>query len=82
MYGELRSRVSPRNAVQMHIWQHAQHYVARHVDVIRGRPYHRPGSYHRTDIPLSHRQHPVYVCPKTGLLRRTPERARERRQGP
>lgn len=80
IYSELRANISPRNAVQMHIWQHAEQYVARHV-VMQGRtPMHRPGQWWSVGgNPVDARRCPVYVCPKTGLLRRTPTRAKEKR---
>ncbi|MCA9656082.1 MAG: hypothetical protein H6712_24110 [Myxococcales bacterium] len=82
VYGELRANISPRNAVQMHIWQHAEHYVARHVMMIDGKPHHRPGAgwaYLRAE-PVSSRRCPVYVCPRTGILRRTPVTPRKRKR--
>lgn len=80
VYGELRSRISPRNAVQLHIWQHAQEYVARHVVLVDGWP-HDPifVRYGRPTTRLHSRRHPVYVCPKTGILRRTPVTPRKRK---
>lgn len=83
VYGELRSRISPNNAVQMHIWQHAEHYVARRVVMVDGHPCRPPGEPWGTELrPLYHRWCPVYVCPKTGILRRTPVTARKRKKGP
>lgn len=81
VYGELRSRISPRNAVQMHIWQHAEHYVARYVVMIDGKPHHAPGtgSAYRGPTLVSSYRCPFYVCPTTGILRRTPVVPRRRR---
>lgn len=79
VYSELRANINPRSAVQLHIWQHAEDYVARHVEMIQGKPHHRPqyGSWWSTG-PVSSRSCPVYVCPKTGILRRTPVTPRKR----
>lgn len=81
VYGELRSRIHPGNAVQLHIWQHAQQYVARRVELVRGRPCHAVGSTWawRAGTPIEARRTPVYVCPNTGILRPTPVTPRKRR---
>ena len=34
VHGELRARIHPGNAVQLHIWQHAQHYVQPRVALV------------------------------------------------
>lgn len=81
VHAELRANISPRNAVQLHIWQHADHYVARNVDLVDGTPYHPPGwSWGSQPRPVIARQCPVYVCPQTGIVRRTPVVARKRRR--
>ncbi|MCH9688739.1 MAG: hypothetical protein K0V04_45325 [Deltaproteobacteria bacterium] len=77
VYSELRSRVSPRNAVQLHIWQHAQEYVARPVRREDG-VLHRQSTWGGFEV-LSSRRCPVYVCPKTGILRKTPVTPRKRK---
>lgn len=84
VYSELRANISPCNAVQLHIWQHADHYVARHVELIDGRPYHRPGAgwSYRWGQLVSARQCPVYVCPRSGIVRRTPVVARKKKAKP
>ena len=79
VYSELRANISPKNAVQMHIWQHAQQYVAEHVEIVDGKP--RLRQYAHLAWPeLSPRWTPVYVCPKTGILRLTPAKARKRKK--
>jgi hypothetical protein len=81
VYGELRARIHPGNAVQLHIWQHAQHYVARRVEIVNGTPYHAnddPWSF-GSGSPVSARRSPVYVCPTTGILRATPVTPRKRK---
>ena len=80
VYSELRARISPRNAVQMHIWQHAADYVERQV-VLRGQIPHHPTRVRYRDgtTRLDARRCPVYVCPRTGMLRATPVEPRKRR---
>ncbi|MEM7156877.1 MAG: hypothetical protein AAF799_28765 [Myxococcota bacterium] len=73
VYSELRQNISASNAVQMHIWQHAQDFVARQVVVLDGQVYREPGEYWGTGLMRvwSYRT-PVYVCPQTGLVKPTP----------
>lgn len=82
VYSELRSQISVRSAVQMHIWQHAEEYVARHVEMIDGVPHHVPSErwFGVVDGRVLNRRCPVYVCPRTGILRRTPITKRKRRK--
>jgi hypothetical protein len=80
VHGELRARIDPGNAVQLHIWQHAQHYVARDVEIVGGKPGHRPGEgWFAMGTPVNARRSPVYVCPSTGILRPTPVTPRKRK---
>lgn len=80
VHGELRSRIHPGNAVQLHIWQHAQHYVAQRVALVEGRPVHGDAGWPgRPGTPLNARRSPVYVCPATGILRPTPVIPRKRK---
>lgn len=69
VYSELRSNISPKSAVQMHIWDHARHFVAERVVFVEG----MPRAWNRTRILLWPRWTPVYVCPKTGILRKSPD---------
>jgi hypothetical protein len=78
VYSELRANISPKNAVQMHIWQHAQQYVAQHVELVDGKPRYRNHAAFRYPF-LVARWTPVYVCPKTGILRLTPPTPRKRK---
>ncbi|MEM9453870.1 MAG: hypothetical protein AAGF11_06800 [Myxococcota bacterium] len=81
VYSELRAGISTRNAVQLHIWQHAEHYVARHVEIVQGKLYHLPGhGRFWLDRTVYSRYCPVYVCPKTGILRRTPVTPRKKKK--
>lgn len=84
VYSELRAHISARNVVQMHIWQHAQQYVARYVELVDGTPYHLPGDGRLSPggRPVQARWCPVYVCPRTGIVRRTPVAARKKKPPP
>jgi hypothetical protein len=81
VYGELRRHIHPGNAVQLHIWEHAQHYVAQRVELVDRKPYHVVGDWeYWSGRPVNARRSPVYVCPETGILRPTPVIPRERKQ--
>lgn len=84
VYGELRAQIHPGNAVRLHIWQHAQHYVAQRVSLVDGKPYHAIDTWwpYRPGVPVNARQSPVYVCPETGILRPTPVIPRKRKRQP
>ena len=73
VYADLRSNISPNSAVQMHIWFHAEQYVVRHVVLDGGVPRHAMDEYGRTGRVLQGRWTPVFVCPRTGILRRAPD---------
>ena len=62
--GELSRQVPRDSAVNVHVWQHLEHFVATEVHIDAGEPC-RLGPY-------SLRGSVCYVCPKTGLLRKTP----------
>ena len=82
VHAELRARINPGNAVQLHIWQHAQHYVARHVELVDGKLFHLADgrTAYWPETPVNARRSPVYVCPATGIVRRTPVTARKRKR--
>jgi hypothetical protein len=82
VHGELRARISTNNAVQLHIWQHAQQYVVQHVELVDGRPYHVFGTERpfQRNVPVVSYRYPLYVCPETGTLRVTPVTPRKRRR--
>lgn len=80
VYSELRRNISPDNAVQMHIWQHADHFVARNVTLRGKTPFHN-SPHSAAGEPVWAGQCPVFVCPKTGVLKATPQRARRRGPG-
>jgi len=84
VHGELRARIHSGNAVQLHIWQHAQHYVAQRVELVNGKPFYPIDGYwsYGAATPVNARRSPVYVCPSTGILRRSPVIARKRKRPP
>jgi len=71
VYGEIAQHIRPTSAVQAHIKQHVDDFVvttAHYVDgVLHGVVYGRPQ-------PLNRRfwRERLYVCPRTGILRRVP----------
>lgn len=81
VHGELRACIDPGNAVRLHIWQHAKAYVAERVELVHGRPYYASGAEwpYGPGAPVNSRRSPVYVCPKTGILRATPVTPRKRK---
>jgi hypothetical protein len=74
VYSELRANISPDNAVQMHIWLHAEQMVGVDVEVC-GDEVRNRGHFREV---LHARWSPVYVCPKTGVLKATPMKPRKR----
>ncbi|MFO0848210.1 MAG: hypothetical protein U0871_06605 [Gemmataceae bacterium] len=73
---ELCERIDRGNVVQKHILTHVDDFVATQVVLIDGRPCHADG--HWAGRPLAETAWPrwrfLYVCPKTGLLKRVPPR--------
>lgn len=77
VYSEICQRVDRGNVVQKHVLTHLFDYVVVHTVEVDGRPYDAtPGNRYGT--PLRRSRWPGwYVCPRTGLLRRS---LRERRE--
>jgi hypothetical protein len=81
VYAEICEHVDRGNVVQKHILTHLFDYVVTNTILIDGKAYDgTPG--HRSGEPLreSHRRDRWYVCPKSGLLRRSRYVPRERRK--
>jgi hypothetical protein len=70
VYSEIRQRISPNSAVQMHIWQHVTDYVCLSAEEIRTP---RGVRFVRLDQPGRLWHTPFVVHPRTGLLVRDPE---------
>jgi hypothetical protein len=83
VYSEICAHIDRNSAVQDHVRDHVDQYVATHVILIDGVPCdggHRYGSY---GLPLHQlRYRPWYVCPRTGLLRRVKRVSRKRQCRP
>jgi hypothetical protein len=67
VYSDLRAHLSPRNAVQMHVCQHLEDYVALHVR-IDGRKVYRMTTRWSGDRPLRDDGRTFYVDPVTRRL--------------
>jgi hypothetical protein len=72
VYSEIRERINPDSAVQLHIWQHLMEYVCTDPHVITGDV--GDVAYHGFRRPL--RYFAYYVDPRCGLLRENAEYGR------
>jgi len=86
VYAEICKHVDRGNVVQKHILTHLFQYVVTNVMLIDGRPC-RGEAYARLygqPLRTSHDRHQWYVCPKSGLLRKSRyvPRARKRPDPP
>jgi hypothetical protein len=77
VFSEICAHINRRNPVQDHVRDHVADYVALHVRLINGVPYLVAGYW--VDRPLSEGYHLLYVCPRTGLLKRVPRKSRKRK---
>lgn len=73
IYSEICRHVDRGNVVQKHILTHLFDYVIVHVVLINGEPCRGGADGWRYGEPLrsSHSRHQWYVCPKSGLLRKS-----------
>ncbi len=72
IYSEICKHVDRGNVVQKHILTHLFGYVIRDVILIDGQPcIGEPGYWYGDPLRESNRRDQWYVCPKSGLLRRT-----------
>lgn len=75
VYSEICQHVDRGNVVQKHVLTHLFDYVVVHTVLIDGEPCRGEGGWgsHGYGAPLrtSDRRHRWYVCPKSGLLRRS-----------
>lgn len=79
VYSELRAGLSTGSTVQLHILQHLHHHVELHVLMVNGVPCHNTGWGRGSPLVSRGRHGMLYVCPKTGLLRRAPVVPREKK---
>jgi hypothetical protein len=72
VYAEICRHVDRGNVVQKHILTHLFDYVVTNVILIDGKPHNgEPGYWYGDPLRSSVRQHQWYVCPRTGILRRS-----------
>ena len=71
VYSEIRARVAADNALQYHILQHLYDRIARHVEIAADGSLWVQGSWGgRQQLGTGWYRQTLYVCPRTGLLRR------------
>ncbi|MGB6449342.1 MAG: hypothetical protein WBE92_01170 [Steroidobacteraceae bacterium] len=75
VYSEVRAVIDSRNPVQRHILEHLGHYVAVHTRVVDGDLIDLGKQF----LGLRRVWQPLYVHPRTGLLRRNPDELSWRR---
>ena len=81
VFSEICAHISRNSAVQDHVRDHVFDYVEVHVVEIDGRPCSKePRVYGAPLDELPWRRPLLYVCPRTGLLRRVKEVSRKRRR--
>jgi hypothetical protein len=71
VYSEICRHVDRGNVVQKHIHTHLFDYVAANVVLIDGQPCRGGGWRYGEPLRTSRSYHQWYVCPKSGLLRRS-----------
>lgn len=77
VHSEICQRIRPDNTVQRHILQHLPDLVAIDVRLVGGVPWYAEGGWRHGPIaPTGWRR--VYVCPRSGLLKRIPAGADRR----
>jgi hypothetical protein len=82
VYSEICAHIDRSSAVQDHVRDHVEQYVARNVLLIDGVPCNGEGGWNYGK-PLGHLGwRPWYVCPRTGLLCRVARSARKRKDLP
>jgi len=69
VYSEMRAVIDGRNPIQRHILEHLSQYVAEHTRVVGGHLIEMGTQY----FGLQRVWQPLYVDPRTGLLRRNPD---------
>jgi hypothetical protein len=82
VFAEICAHVDRDSAVQDHVRDHVDQYVARHVILIDGVPCCGEGGWNYGRPLHEMRWTPWYVCPSTGLLRRIKPRPRRNRPEP
>jgi hypothetical protein len=81
VYSEICQHVDRGNVVQKHVLTHLFQYVVTNVILIDGEPHDgTPGYWYGRPLRTCDRRHQWYVCPRSGLLRRSRHVPRRRRQ--
>ena len=73
VHAEICEHLRLTSAVQQHVLQHLDDFVVKDVEMVDGKPVHRAD--HRPVVGSRWRAL-AWVCPRTGILRRSPARAR------
>lgn len=68
VYSEIAKNLRPSNAVKAHVRQHIKDFVQEHPIMVDGVAY-ETGRYDGLYAIHKKRYSPLYVCPKTGLLK-------------
>jgi hypothetical protein len=79
VFSEICAHINRSSAVQDHVRDHVEGYVATHVLLIDGVPCSGEGGIGYGKPLRTYRHRTWYVCPKTGLLRRVPSTKRKGR---
>lgn len=85
VYSEICQFVDRGNVVQKHILTHLFQYVATKVALVNGEPCHGErgwGARYGDPLRATHDRNQWYVCPKSGLLRKSKYVPRARRKKP
>src|SRR6185312_5568539 len=75
VYSEICRELRERFPVREHFLVHVYQYVEKCVVLVDGVPCHGGGLAHGTPL-RNHGGRYLYICPKTGILRRVPEQRR------
>ncbi len=73
VHAEICEHLRLTSAVQQHVLQHLDDFVVKDVEVVDGKPVHRAD--HRPVVGSKWREM-AWVCPRSGILRRSPGRVR------
>jgi hypothetical protein len=78
VFADICQHINRNSAVQDHVRDHVDDYVIVHALLVDGVPCRgKPWGYGTPIHEWAYRGFPLYVCPKTGILRRTKDRTRK-----
>jgi hypothetical protein len=80
VFAEICENISRDSAVQDHVRDHVADFVVTHVVLIDGVPCFGEGRFHGQPVGGGFFRQRLYVCPRTGLLRRLELPSRKRRR--